>query len=289
MSAGVIVLGSLGSTNAIGGDADALPERHPVGTAVELAVCLARAGLGVELVAAVDEPVDASLRAPLAAEGIELVPVEWSSSSARDDERAQEEAWDPAAAPASLPPIWEDALRSLRRRDGLVVVPDVPARVLSAALDPVRRLADHRTAVLVHPTDLDPRRLAPVDLIVAQLAAARRLVRSDAEVGVRGVARRLAAYGPKRVVVLDDGPNGRSVHFDGTDLMAVRFAGDQGAGGGRLTVFAAAMVAARVGGDARIVGALAEATRCAALPDAEQGAFPSLPTTAQIEGEPNAG
>jgi len=285
MTAGVTVIGSLGSANAIHGDAEAVPERRPVGAAVELAVCLARHGLGVEFVAGVDEPVDAPLRAPLAAEGVELVTVEAGADTASAEaERATDE--DP---PPRLGHDWEEALLHLRRREGLVVVPDLSTSVVRAALDPARRLAEHVSVVLAQPLDVDPHLFAHVDLCIADLAAARRLVGEDEEVHARGVARRLLAFGPKRVIVLDRSRGGRSVHFDGVDLQAVDFAGESESGSGRVTVFAAGFIAARVGAGARAVAALGEGARCAALSDAGEGAFGALPAIAEMEAGDGSG
>lgn len=285
MTASVTVIGALGSAIAIHGDADAVPERQPVGAAVELAVCLARHGLDVVFVGAVDEPVDAALRAPLVAEGVELVVVE-----GRDEAAHAPEVVDAATEPdEGLSHEWSEALLHLRRRDALVVVPDLPSAVLRAVLDPQGRLADHRTAVIARPLDVEPSALAHLDLCVADLAAARRLVGEEDEVPARGVARRLLAFGPKRVLVLDRSRHGRSVHFDGIDVQPVDFAGESAEGSGRATVFAAAFVAARVGAGARAVAALAEGTRWAARPDAGEGPFAGLPSASEAEGADSDG
>lgn len=271
MSLGLTVVGNMGSTSAIGGADEALHDRRPIGDAVDLAVCGGRFGHDVQFIAAVEEEIDAELRAPLAAEGVELVclPVDSTHEETK------------------LPPAWEEALRGSRRREGLIVTCDAPAPALDYALDLANGERTLAAVVLARPYAIDPRRLATADVVVADLAAARSLCGDGDEVGARGVARRIGAFGAKRVVLLDRSGRLGSVHFDGIDMRQIEFSKDRDGVGPRITVFAAALVAALAGGE-HAVRALAHATRCAALGDSGEGSFAHLPSAPALSGEPEA-
>ncbi|QDU84804.1 hypothetical protein Pla163_19180 [Planctomycetes bacterium Pla163] len=271
MSLGLTVVGTLGSTSAIGGADDALHDRRPIGDAVDLAVCGGRFGLDVQFVAAVDEEIDAELRAPLAAEGVELVCLDGATSNTGSE----------------LTPAWEEALRGSRRREGLIVTCDAPAPALDYALELAQGERTLSAVVLARPYAIDPRRLGTADVVVADLAAARALCGDGDDVGARGIARRIGAFGPKRVVLLDRTGRAGSVHFDGTDMRRIDFAKERADHGPRITVFAAVLVASLAGGE-HAVRALAQATRCAGLADSGDWPFAHLPSAPGLSGEPES-
>ncbi|MEZ5977008.1 MAG: hypothetical protein R3F34_02155 [Planctomycetota bacterium] len=247
--------------------------RRAEGSAVELAVAAARLGLRVLFLCGVTEDVDADVRSPLTAEGLDLAALHVPSGN-------------PAAA-VREGGEWEDPLRMAARRDALVCTLDLPNAIVTAALREAGRGDTLRAVCVPSAVSTDPRILADCDVLVCELAAAAALVGGD-EPGVtsRGFARRLGAYGPRKVVVIDR-RGGASVYFDGerlapVDLGAPPEGGDRGAT--YVTVFAAALVDALVHGD-RSIHALGRAIAAASLPpDPSDPDFPGLPAGEALEG-----
>jgi sugar/nucleoside kinase (ribokinase family) len=261
MSSTIAVVGALRV------ETDAEGEPRSGGDALAIAVVAARLGLEVDFVATSAAALDPAVRGPLVAEGLHLSLVPSNGRPTGDTLGGDSE--------------YESVLRLAGRREALVCVAGDTPRIATAALreaDPRRTL---RVLCYEPGSRLDPAALRDTDLVIADLEVARTWCASlDDGVSARGLARRLFAFGPKRVLVLDRRGSG-SVAFDGTLLLPIGFAP-----GPRTRHAAAAFVAAvvaRLSMHDRLRQALLVGVRCAELPVSPTRALPDLPTAAALE------
>lgn len=238
------------------------------GDALVIALVATRLGLETSLVVHSPTAVAAGLRGPLVAEGLELdVLLELETEGEGEHTRF--------AGDAAL------AVRHAARREALVCVAGGDAAKAALVLreaDPRRTL---RVLCFEARSRLETTALRECDLLIVDLEVARNwCVAIDEGVTARGLARRLFAFGPRRVVVLDRVGAG-SVAFDGTLLHPIPFA-LQKRQPFATAVLTAALVARLLVGD-RLRAAIAVAVRCAGLPSAKSPNFPDLPSPEDLE------
>lgn len=262
MTATIAVIGALEVTPGEEG------AQRAGGDALVIALVATRLGLETSFVAHTRTAIAASLRGPLVAEGLELDVLDGLETEGEDDHTR-------FVGDTAL------AVRHAARREALVCVAgDDAARavlVLREA-DPRRTL---RVLCFEARSRLDTSALRECDLLIVDLDVARTwCVAIDEGVSARGLARRLFAFGPRRVVVLDRVGAG-SVAFDGALVHPIPFA-LQKRQPFATAVFTAALVARLLVGD-RLRAAIAIAVRCAGLPSTASATFPDLPAPAELE------
>jgi hypothetical protein len=238
------------------------------GDALVIALVATRLGLETSLVVHCASEVVADVRGPLVAEGLELeVLDELETEGDVDHVRL--------VGDAAL------AVRHAARREALVCVAGDGATTAALVLreaDPRRTL---RVLCFEPRSRLDTSALRECDLLIVDLEVARTWCTTiDDGVSARGLARRLFAFGPRRVVVLDR-VGSSSVAFDGTLMHAIPFGLEQRQPSAN-AVFTAALVARLLVGD-RLRAAIAVAVRCARLRAATSSTFPDLPTPQDFE------
>ncbi len=130
------------------------------------------------------------------------------------------------------------------------------------------------------PTELPHELLDLVDTLVVAKSDALRLLREEGEIGATGMARRLGALGPKRVVVANRGRS--AVLFDGEQVFeCAGFGVEPIDGTGARDAFTGALAVALLAG-VRPEEALKSACAAGALASMRRGALPSLPTRDQL-------
>ena len=264
--------------------------RHPGGKGANQAVAACRMGAQVSLVGCLgDDDWGSELRGVLAAEGIDI-------SKVRTCERAstgvgfvtvvpEGENIIVVAAGASAMLTADDvdeASGLIADADVLILQAEVPVEANERAIELAKKA---NTAILFNaaPAEgLSPDVLRDVDVLVVNTAEARALVGDEEqEVAPKGLARRLASYGPDRVVITL-GREG-ALHFNGqsidtydafqVDCVDTTAAGD---------AFVGALAALRAEG-ARLKDAVRYACATGALVTTSQGAIPSLPQREAVE------
>ncbi|MHC4375454.1 MAG: PfkB family carbohydrate kinase [Planctomycetota bacterium] len=250
-------------------------ERLPVSLGASLAVVAARLGADVHFVAGLPADTDhPELRAPLTAEGVALHTFELDSQSA-----SVAELMGTDGAANSLPPVPEDlrlALAEAGECDAMLVQLELSDPALVWIGDELRASGRPWMVHAAPARELEAERLAGVDCLVLAEGAARVLARSRGdEVSCKGLLRRLAALGPRKVCLYR--PVAGSQAFDGERLWEVE---PEGASPGDLLgaelVFTAALSLALAAGE-RTQVALQRAQELALLPGSGRGPFGGLP------------
>ncbi|HED64342.1 MAG TPA: ribokinase [Planctomycetes bacterium] len=265
-------------------------DMHPGGKGANQAVAASRMGAQVSLVGCVGEDDWGSkMRGVLTAEGVDIQRVRTCEKSHTGVGVVTVVA-DGAntivvASGANLrcsPEDVDNAAGAIGDADVLILQAELPLETNLRAME-IARNAGTRILFNAAPAeDLSPDVLSGVDLLVVNRGEAAALVGDDTgEVSPKGLARRLASFGPERVVVTL-GAEG-AVHFDGEDMRTFE-------------AFDVECVDATGSGDA-FVGALAtlraegvpskEAVKAAcaagALAATRAGAIASLPTREEVE------
>jgi ribokinase len=261
------------------------------GKGANQAVAAARLGARVALVGAVgDDEWGRAIRSALTCEGIDLTHVQSLARThtgvgvitvVEGGENTIVVA--PGADRAVTPDDVERASGVIADADVLLVQGELFPETTLRAMEIAK---NSNTAVICNPAPAQPLPagfLAQVDLLVANRGEAAELLgEGGAEIAPPGLARRLGALGPERVV-LTLGAEG-ALHFNGTELEHVDAfpvdAIDATAAG---DAFAAALAVARAEG-ARLKDAVRFACAAGALATTIAGALPSLPDRDAVEG-----
>ncbi len=284
MSLEITVVGALRARLQPSPDAEAggESELQPAGMAAQLAVALARLGHTVRLVVGVQpSQCPAALRAPLVAEGITVAAFSLRDSAPMAEAKPGEQ--ETHSEGLELHADLIDALGPLQRADAVLVQLELDDDHIIQAVESSSG-AGRFTVLHASPArELDPAMLAQVDVLVATESEARVLARCLGEkVGAKGLARRLAAFGPSKVVV--SRREGGALLFDGERFLELdRETGV--AASDQLPsefVFTAALLTALVQ-EWRVDLALRFAERAARLIQGGDGAFPKLPTSDVLE------
>ncbi len=257
-------------------------EVSPGGSGTLMAVAAARLGAHVELLGAVGDDVWGSqLRSALVTEGVDV-----SHLTTRTD----------AASPARVSVIVPDGrsarlrsapkrgflnlddLEELREAIGaaqcLLVSSNLPKKVLERVL---QRGVESKVPIFLYVTTNAPPRelLNGIEMLVCSTEMAEELLGLDETVSPAGLARRLGALGPRRVVVAPSGS--RAVMFDGEQVI------DQLSGDSEVTdergareAFVVALAQACLGG-LRLKEALRCATVAGGIAGGREGTLESLP------------
>lgn len=260
------------------------------GKGANRAVAAARLGAAVGLIGCVgDDAWGADLRAALVGEGVAIGGL---ATRAEEHSGASLIAVVPSGETASVsvpnandsltPEDVDAASEAISSADVLIAHREIPEDALLRAIELAKKF---ETRVLMHavPTGaVSTEVLSQVDILVVQEKGARELVHAESEVSPSGLARRLHALGPERVVITLGGRGALS--FNGEKVLEVEApsieAVDTTAAG---AAFVAAYAVARGEGE-RGEPALRFACAAGALTASKPGALPSLPTRAEVEG-----
>lgn len=263
-------------------------EFTPGGKGANRAAAAARLGEGVQLVGCVgDDAWGSDLRGTLAAEGVGLAhlvtkPNERTGVSVIGLVPGGRTALiGVGAANDSLSPEDIDAAKgAIAEASALILHNELPEEAVLRAIAHARAAG---TSVCLHAVPSGPvpaEVLSEVDLLVCREVGARAITGCEDDVSASGLARRLQARGPNRVVITL-GSRG-ALAFDGEKVVEQEGfrveAVDTTATG---AAFVAALVAARSHGE-RTAGALRFACAAGALAATRAGSLSSLPTREEV-------
>ena len=300
MSTSVCVVGSVNMDLVVRAERFARPGEtllgggfgmHAGGKGANQAVAASRMGAQVSLVACIgDDDWGSQLRGVLTSEGIDIQALRSCGKTHTgvgmvtvlpDGENSIVVA--PGANARFLPDHLDTASGMIADAQILILQAEIPTETNLRAIEVAKK---SNTAILFNaaPAEhLSTDVLRDVDLLVVNREEACALVGDDdREVAPTGLARRLASYGPDRVVITLGGDG--AIHFNGEEMS-------------RFDAFDVECIDATAAGDA-FVGALAtrraegaplkEAVKygCAAgaLATTVEGAIPSLPSREAVEG-----
>ena len=254
------------------------------GKGANQAVAAARLGADVDLVGCVgDDAWGSELRSALVTEGVDVTNVhkcEGRASGVAVVGVFPEGKLGVVVAPGgdlAFELEWVDAASEAIQSAALLVVQlEYSDEVLRRAVE-LARAKDVPVLLNASPARAVPKEvLEAVDLLVVDKAEAGDLLEIDEELGAGSLARRLAALGPRRVVVTQRGRKACSfdgehvVEFDGFDVDVVDATGARDAFTGALAV------AHTTGGTAESV--LRSACAAGAVASSRRGALPALPS-----------
>lgn len=265
-------------------------EMHPGGKGANQAVAAGRMGAQVRMVGCLgDDNWGAEMRAVLAAEGVDIQHV-------RTDEKhptgvamvtvvpggEHSIVVAPGANARFLPDDLDAAAGAIAEADVLICQAEIPAETNMRAMEIARNANTSVVFNAAPAVGLDPDLLKQVDLLVVNRAEARRLVGDgEGEVAPTGLARRLASYGPDRVVITLASEG--AIHFNGQEMESFEAfeveSVDSTAAG---DAFVGALAVLRSEG-ARLKDAVRYACGSGALATGASGAIPSLPTRESVE------
>ena len=265
-------------------------DMHPGGKGANQAVAASRMGAQVSLVACQgDDSWGSNLRGVLAAEGIDIQHVRTVETAntgvgivtvVPDGENTVVVA--PGANGELSPEDVDGASSLIADADVLLLQAEVPAETNARALELARK-SETPVVFNASPGDgVQPDLMKHVDLLVVNRDEACAIVGDEEhEVSPSGLARRLASYGPDRVVVTL-GREG-AIHFNGksiknfsafdVDCIDATASGD---------AFVGALATLRAE-DARLKDAVRYACAAGALATTIAGAIPSLPSREAVE------
>jgi len=263
---------------------------HPGGKGANQAVAAGRMGAHVSLVGCLgDDDWGSRLRGVLAAEGIDI-------SHVRTNERAHTGVGivtvvpsgentivvSPGADESLKPADVDEASSVIADASVLVLQGEVPFASNARALEIAKK---SNTTVLFNAAPaagVPHEALRDVDVLVVNVAQARALVGDEGrEVSPKGLARRLASYGPERVV-LTLGNEG-ALHFNGQEMEQFEaFPVEEVDSTASADAFVGALATLRAEG-ARLKDAVRYACAAAALASTAEGAIPSLPQRDAVE------
>jgi len=265
-------------------------ERYPGGKGANQAVAAGRMGAQVRMVGCLgDDSWGAAMRGALTVEGVDIQHVRTDEKHATGvavvtvvpgGEHSIVVA--PGANAHLMPDDLDQASGAIAEADVLIVQAEIPVETNLRAMEIAK---NSNTAVVFNAAPavgLDPELLKRVDLLVVNCAEARRLVGDDeGEVAPTGLARRLASYGPDRVVITLASEG--AIHFNGQEMESfeafpVECVDSTAAG----DAFVGALAVLRSEG-ARLMDAVRHACGAGALAAGTAGAIPSLPTRDEVD------
>ncbi len=270
----------------IGGDFDI----HPGGKGANQAVAASRMGAQVSLVGCLgDDDWGSELRGALAAAGVDIQKVRTCEKTHTGvgivtvlphGENSIVVA--PGANGRLRPEDVDEASGLISDADVLVLQNEVPEQANARAIELARKA---NTVVIFNAAPaagLSHALLRDVDLLVANREEAGDLVGDEErEVAPKGLARRLASYGPDRVVITLDADG--ALHFNGEEMKTFEaFQVDAVDATGSGDAFVGALATLRAEG-ARLKDAVRFACAAGALAATSQGGLPSMPQRDAVE------
>ena len=263
---------------------------HPGGKGANQAVAASRMGAQVTLVGCLgDDDWGSQLRGVLAAEGVDIQRVRTCEKGhtgvgivtvVPDGENSIVVA--PGANARCTTDDIDDASGLISEADVLILQAEIPFESNMRAIEIAKK---SNTAILLNAAPakgLSTEILRDVDLLVVNRDEASALVNDEEhEVAPTGLARRLASYGPDRVVITL-GADG-AIHFNGQEMKTFgAFPIDCVDGTGAGDAFVGALATMRAEGE-RLKDAVRYACAAGALAATVAGAIPSLPTRDAVE------
>jgi ribokinase len=265
-------------------------EQLPGGKGANQAVAASRLGAQVSLIGCVGaDDRGAEMRGVLASEGVDITRVRQNEKSPTGvgvitvvPDGEHEMVLVPGANARMTVKDVDDAAGVIAEAAVLLLQADMPEEANLRAIEIAKK---SNTAIVFNASPAEGMNLDllhDVDILVLSRAEASALLGDDcSDVAATGLARRLASYGPDRVVLTlgDEG----ALHFNGeeiktTDPHDVECIDATGAG----DAFVAALATLRAEG-ARVKDAVRFACAAGALATTVVGAIPALPTREAVE------